>query len=206
MSMADQKFSQNDEQDTIGRIFNGVTGRLLDIGAYVPSTFSNSRALLDLGWSGVLVEPAPGPFKDLLDYYGANPRVELVNCAVGLDQGLCEFYDSCGDAVSTSSAQHKARWEAGAGSKFRKYWLNMVTVPDLVQQYGTNYNFLSLDVESLNFEIFKKIAGIMAANTAFRPKVLCVEHDGAHQAMREIVGSMAYREVSFNGENIIFSL
>jgi len=53
------RYSQNDEQDVILKHFDGRTGNFLDIGAYDGVTFSNTRALLELGWTGTLVEPNP---------------------------------------------------------------------------------------------------------------------------------------------------
>lgn len=40
--------------------------RFLDIGAWHPTIFSNTRALIELGWSGVIIEPSPGPFINLM--------------------------------------------------------------------------------------------------------------------------------------------
>ena len=37
--------------------------QFLEIGAYHPEEFSNTRALVELGWGGVYVEPSPKCFK-----------------------------------------------------------------------------------------------------------------------------------------------
>src|ERR1022692_1173497 len=42
------------------------TGTFLDIGAWHPTIFSNTRALIERGWSGVIIEPSPGPFINLM--------------------------------------------------------------------------------------------------------------------------------------------
>src|ERR1700683_5262801 len=52
--------------------------RFLDIGAYHPTDKSNTRALFELGWSGVMIEPAPGPMRSLLAEYGNEPRIALI--------------------------------------------------------------------------------------------------------------------------------
>ncbi len=108
------KHSQNDEESVILRLLSDVpppSGRLLDIGAFLPSLFSNSRALLDLGWSGVLVEPSPDPFNNLLKHYRDNQRVTLVNCAIAKTAELARFWDSGGDALSSASEDHLKKWE-----------------------------------------------------------------------------------------------
>ena len=38
----------------------------LDIGAWHPTIFSNTRLLIEQGWSGVIIEPSPGPFMNLM--------------------------------------------------------------------------------------------------------------------------------------------
>lgn len=57
-------------------------GRLLEIGAFDAFAMSNSRALIELGWSAVLFEPSPGPLRALVKEYGNNPKVEVVAAAV----------------------------------------------------------------------------------------------------------------------------
>lgn len=76
-------YSQNDEQNVILKFFGDKHGRFLDIGAYDGVTYSNTRALLELGWTGVLVEPSPHNLVKLIA--ACQPfadRVEVVGAAV----------------------------------------------------------------------------------------------------------------------------
>lgn len=50
-------YSQNDEERFILEFFGNHTGRFLDVGAFDGVDMSNTRRLLERGWSGVLVEP-----------------------------------------------------------------------------------------------------------------------------------------------------
>jgi hypothetical protein len=55
------------EEEAILQLFHDgkdaqQAGKALDIGAWSPTTFSNTRALYERGWELVLVEPSPGPF------------------------------------------------------------------------------------------------------------------------------------------------
>ena len=53
-------YSQNGEQKIILEYFQDkYKGKVLDIGANDGITLSNSRALIEKGWDGVLIEPAP---------------------------------------------------------------------------------------------------------------------------------------------------
>lgn len=58
-------YSQNNEQAIILKYFGSQRGTVLDIGANDGITLSNSRALIELGWSAVLVEPAEIAFRKL---------------------------------------------------------------------------------------------------------------------------------------------
>ena len=56
--------------------------RFLDIGAWHPTDKSNSRALIELGWSGVLFEPTPGNMINLLrccTACGEIPKVTVIH-------------------------------------------------------------------------------------------------------------------------------
>ena len=101
-------YSQNDEQAVITAYFGSTIGKFLDIGAYDGVKLSNTRALLEQGWTGTLVEPSPIVFTQLMantvDYAD---KVNLVNAAVTTEElEPLAFYDSMGDAISTTDPQH----------------------------------------------------------------------------------------------------
>lgn len=116
-------FSQQGEQAVILKYFGDQRGVALDVGANDGITLSNSRALVGLGWSAVLVEPAAPAFRKLLQNYGVTGsgrkpddfagtpgeyhamisgglvmapggRVTLVNAAITTRDGPIDFYDS----------------------------------------------------------------------------------------------------------------
>src|SRR6188768_2156012 len=107
-------YSQSNEEQFRLDHFNGKTdGCFMDVGAYQGTTFSNTRALAELGWSGVCIEPSPPAFWGLMQNYKGNTVVKLVNAAISYKEtGLIEFADSGGDAVSTTSAAHEKLWSA----------------------------------------------------------------------------------------------
>ena len=194
-------YSQNNEQEVIERLLPGNTGRLLDIGAYYPDKFSNTRALIDRGWQGVLVEPSPEPFRALLHHYAGNPNIELVNCAIVTHaSGLRAFYDAGGDAGSSFSAQHRDRW-AAAGVPFKKSWVHPLALSVLFETFGYGFDFISLDVESTNWELFSALP----FKDLTRLKVICVEHDMQHGAMSEMAAGYGFKQEAFNGENLILA-
>jgi hypothetical protein len=48
-------YSQNKEEEVILNYFNGHVGTFVDLGANDGITFSNTRALAERGWKGVLI-------------------------------------------------------------------------------------------------------------------------------------------------------
>ncbi len=82
-------YSQNDEEAFLVKLFAGKTGRLLDIGAYDGIEMSNTRRLIELGWSAVLVEAHWGNFQTLCqNNRGFESRVTLVCAALAPKSGL----------------------------------------------------------------------------------------------------------------------
>lgn len=61
--------------------------RFIDIGCWDPITFSNTRALYELGWTGVMIEPSPGPFIELL-----RCCTNAACCVRGTDERIHETY------------------------------------------------------------------------------------------------------------------
>jgi FkbM family methyltransferase len=87
-------YSQNNEEQIIIDYFGDYKGNLLDIGANDGITFSNSRKLLELGWSGELVEPANIPYLKLKELCKENKKVKLHKVAISDLRGELTFYSS----------------------------------------------------------------------------------------------------------------
>ncbi len=195
-------YSQNDEEKHILRILATYLrlerGRFLDIGAYNPTKFSNTRALFERGWSGVMVEASPGPFLDLLAEYGNCDRIKLICGAVSVVGGLLEFHHSEA-GVGTSNEPHYQKWRDTATFEGRFYTCAL-TIGDLLQTFGSNFDFVNIDVEGESAEVF-----IKALQSNLRPKCFCVEHDGKHEMLTRSALKRGYCREHLNGENVIFA-
>jgi FkbM family methyltransferase len=189
-------YSQNDEEKYILEFFNNLeTGKFLDIGSYDGVRFSNTYALVLKGWKGKEIEPSKHIFpklqKNLKDF-----KVELVNKAVGLEDGQLEFWDS-DDAVSTFDEEHKNKWEKKV--KFDKIKVEVISLDTLLNE-ESDYDFINLDVEGLNFELFKNIP----FEKLTKLKLICVEHDKRYEEMLEIIKPYGFKQINLNRENVIF--
>lgn len=212
--MPDPYTQHPDEERAILEIFEGFTGRALDVGAWVATTFSNTRALYEHGWSLVLVEPSPLPFYYLLKsctqcgnapscscqdrkVYGYDERVILIHAAVSRERTLLRMHAS-DDALSTAHDPLAAEW-GDSGGYYGRFWIPTLTVNDIGNQFGP-FDFISIDVEGMNREVFFSVP-----LEEMRPKAVCVEHSGKDLIeVQAHAHSLNYVTYYINGGNVIF--
>jgi FkbM family methyltransferase len=190
-------YSQNLEEVFITEYFKDQVGKFIDIGAYDIFKFSNTRRLYELGWTGIMVEPAPENYKTISDFYKLDQRIEVLNCAVGMVGGEIDFY-SCNDAVSTSNIDHMEKWQA-AGVPFVKIKVNQVNVIDFMNQYCHGVDFLSIDTEATNINIFRMIPDFVFDQI----RMLCIEHDNNQEEIEARLKRFSFKTIHTNAENII---
>jgi FkbM family methyltransferase len=199
---------QNHEDDVIVRHLESISdverfkpNQFIDIGGYHPEQFSNTRSLVKRGWGGVVVEPAPGNALNFLRFYADNPAIKLVNAAVvARDAKLATFWDSGGDAISTAVESHVHRWAGVA--RFTPYLTRQITVEELFNIVGYDFSVLSLDVESMNLELFQALP----LDKLTKLRALVVEHDGHVDVIRASMRAYdsSWKELALNGENLVF--
>ncbi len=192
-------YSQNDEERVIVEHFGDTKGRFLDIGAADGVTFSNTRRLHELGWTGTLVEPAPYQFMSLVENYSGSTGNDLVNIALADTTGLIDFWLS-GDLVSTLDESHRNLWASTAD--FVPTTICAVSVSDFLQKFNGPYKCINLDVEGINYTLLKKLPLY-----ALECDLICVEFE---DKKTEIVKWMAekyentFKLVYTSSENMIF--
>jgi len=198
-------YSQNNEEEIIVSEFarlNIQSGRFLDIGAWDGKGFSNTFRLAELGWRGVCVEASPTVFPCLIKNHAGNPLITLVNAAVAPAQAtLVEWFDSGGDAISTTNPAHRDKWEKGWKVKFTPFWVYTMPMIELFDKFGFDFDFINIDVESTNLEMFRALPWAALKQT----KVICVEHDGHQHAMAQLAAQHGFRALGMNGENLILT-
>lgn len=162
-------YSQNNEQEVITEFFNGRLGRFLDVGAHDGVSLSNTRALFELGWNGVLVEPNPVHFIKLWELYGGDTRAVLVNAAVdACNKGLVELkYNYEGPAYSSTLNPDKAI-EFKANDYSKSFYVSVCGVREL-EDFGP-FDFVSIDVEGMEIPILANSESILSGAS-----LLCVE-------------------------------
>lgn len=163
------KYSQYEEQEYILR-HTPVTGRFLDVGAYHPTCFSNTRALYERGWDGVMIEPSPEPFLALMKEYGEEPRVTLIHAALGMERCLLPMWATA-DAVSTTSAERFEQWKHSARF-YGKFYTPVFTWNEFFNQFGGDFQFVNIDTEGTSVDLL-----FAMLECGPLPGCICVEHD-----------------------------
>lgn len=195
------KFTQNNEQDFIDSyFFDKPNGRFVDIGAYHIERFSNTRSLYLAGWGGVLVEPQPENFKAIYDHYKDDPKIQVLNVAVGEPAGEIDFYESNGDAVGTTDEAHMKKW-GDVGVQYSKIKVKQVGVADFFNQYCKDVDFLSIDTEATNMNLFRNVPDFVWEQI----QMLCIEHDTFQEEIEGKLAPFGFYAIHVNSENIILA-
>lgn len=179
--------SQNKEEKYILEFFGGSIGNLLDIGANDGKTLSNSLALIEKGWSGVLVEPGKTAYSKLEKLHGFNPRINLVNFAISDKVGKVEFYESevhkpLGNSnyglLSTLDKNEISRWKGT--EKFNKTEVECLDFQTLLNFSQGSFDFITIDAEGVDLAILRQI-------DLSHVQLLCIEHNSSKQTRKEIL-------------------
>lgn len=194
-------YSQNEEEKYILEAAGDreQPGVFLDIGAFDGKTFSNTLALIERGWSGVLVEPSPYAFEFLLARHGNNSRLALVNAAVGRDRRLALFHPSR-DAVSTTDVTHYRIWKDTAHYD-PSYFLPQITVEDILthfQKFLHDLDFVSIDTEGTSADLFLHFPFHLSS-----PRIFCVEYDSSVDAITGLLAKIGYKIIYKSNENVV---
>lgn len=226
-----KNYSQFEEQTAILKAFGNpeIPRRFLDIGSWDAVTFSNTRALVELGWSGVLIEPAPGPMIELLR------SCTTPGCEVGVDERVHEPYGDrksvpcsrCGGirygfSDKVTIIQAAVGLEPGLmrlcatddalstnNEKNLKVWekeggfYGWINVPVITLEQIFNqfggFDFVNIDVEGTSVDLFLKMLSL-----GILPRCVAVEHDDRLSEACAAATSMNYSLTYSNGTNGVF--
>lgn len=194
-----KRYSQNKEQDYIIEYFNGKIGTFIDIGANTGIELSNTRALAELGWKGVFIEPSPKAFERLKKNYEGLPGFYFYNVALSDHNGKAILQES-GSLLSSSDIGLVSTFEASEMQRFKSITTyEPVTVK--TYKWKTFYNrlrikefdFVSLDVEGHELKILPDM-------DLSKTSLLCIEHNGSEQRKKDYL----YYTTPFGLSNIIY--
>jgi len=192
-----KSYGQNKE-DLILKDILDKSGTFLEIGAYCPFTFSNTRFLVEKGWSGVYVDGSPSALSRFVNEYITNNNIKIIQALVGNEHKMVKFYDSNGDGISSTDLRHKQKWEV-SGSKFKEIYSHMITPNILYELLPPTVDFINIDVEGQSANL-----ATLIDYDKLQTKVVCIEHDNAVYMLNSHMSKFNFNLHYVNGENIIF--
>jgi FkbM family methyltransferase len=143
----------------------------LDIGAYEPIDSNNTYFFYEKGSRGVVVEPTPKYVEKLKAF---RPGDTVLGVGVGVtDATEMNFYIMTEPQQNTFDKAHAEKFVREKGYKIEQVLkIPLVNINRIMAEHfgGKAPDYLSIDVEGMEFEITKTIDF-----TRFRPKVICVE-------------------------------
>lgn len=191
-----ETFSQYAEDLQVWEVVKDITnGRVLEIGAWNYETFSNSRKLILAGWEAALIEPSPGPLRDLAREYQGNPKVRVVGAAVTVLGGIVEIKvtDDAVSMVIGDTGRLETWKDAGFYGRIDYPAMSLKQVFDC---YGGDFEVVSIDVEGASVDLFAEMCRIGP-----RPRCVIVEHDNRIVELNQYAEAANYRQLTINGTN-----
>lgn len=185
-------------------------GFYIDIGAYHPQRYNNTKFFYDRGWHGINIEPNPNAIQLF-----QKDRMKDVNLNIGIGSkvGTLLFYVFESAALSTFSRKEADELLKADYRVRNKMNIQVDTLKNIMKKYvKSRVDFISVDTEGLDM-------GVLKSNDwkKYRPTLLCVETiDFVNQLAgtkkknirKESIGhylmSVGYRELFTNGLNSIF--
>ncbi|MBP7496979.1 MAG: FkbM family methyltransferase [Bacteroidales bacterium] len=170
--------SQIGEDILLNRIFekkikNGEMGFFVDVGAYHPYHLSNTYFFYKNGWRGINIEPRPGSAKF---FNKERPRDINLELAISDKKETLKYYmfKSKYSIVNTFCIEDTEEVNLNV-RKYNRKVIEIQTYPlsEVLDKYlpsGQEIDFLSIDVEGLDFNVLR-------SNNwkKYRPKILLVE-------------------------------
>lgn len=180
---------------------------VVEFGANNGTDLSNSKLLIEQGFSAILIEPS-AVFKQLKELHKNNENVFCENVAVGAKNGTIDFYESGAHVpggsdkalVSTADVRELKRWP---DVKFEKKIVQVVDVKTLRHKYPGDWDVISIDVEGLDWVVLQQID-----LNEVGCKLLCIEWNSVPTLAKQFTDYCAkfgMKEITRNAENLIFA-
>lgn len=204
-----RSYAQSGEDLIVQQIFGSYKGTLLSVGENDGSTYSNSRLLIENGFSAHLLEPGEA-CADLMCLHKDNDKVSVHNIGIGEKTGEVTFYESDNHVpggtdkglVSSTSYAETERWRK-AGVNFRETTIQLLTFKDFYESIGKpRFDYITIDAESQDWIILQQI-GLDAVGC----KVLVIEFNSDPELMLKMIQycrQFRLEVVHRNNENLIF--
>lgn len=189
-------YSQEEEDLVIDNLLNyKKRGFYVDVGAYDPTTFSNTKRFYLKGWRGINIEPDIDNFKKFLK---ERKRDVNLNIGVGNKSDNLFYYNFFPDTVSTFSINDMKRNLRKKYKLIKKTKISVRKLSFVLRKYcRQKIDFISIDTEGFDLEVLK-------SNNwkKFKPKIICIES----QKVKRFLSKIGYKKIYDNGINSLYMI
>lgn len=198
--------SQNNKEEIILNYFQEKKDEnsypaFLDLGAYDGIDLSNTRALTELGWAGVCVEPNPEIFQRLVENNKFFPKILNYEIAISTSDGIIEM-NANNSYYSTLVDAEVEKWKAI--EQFNKIKVRSMTWDRFYRIIclRNHFDFISIDCEGMDYEILTQMN-----LDELRCKMICIETNGIQtQKYIDYISKFdGFKVISTNPENLIMA-
>ncbi|MEM7086986.1 MAG: FkbM family methyltransferase [Bacteroidota bacterium] len=165
-------YSQEGEDIILDKIFKGKSnGYFVDVGAHHPTRYSNTYKFYRKGWVGINIDALPGSMEA---FKTQRPKDINLEKAIAQTEMELPFYIFNEPALNTFSEKEAKKKDGLRNFKIvETKMIKTCTLQSVLEEYlpkNKEIDFISIDVEGLDFEVLKSIN----INT-YRPRVILLE-------------------------------
>jgi len=184
--------------DLLGRKNSGF---YVDIGAYDPHTFSNTKRFYKRGWTGINIEPSPAGYRR---FVANRSRDTNINEGVCGEDGYKRYYEFFPAFLSTFSAERASQCLCDGYSLTGTQVLPVRRLAAILERHAEEkrrIDFFSIDTEGLELQILQSNDW-----ARFRPTLICLEvgEHGAEAELDEYLDSVGYSNAAETCLNKIY--
>ena len=167
-------YSQSGEDLLLDQLTGGKKqGFYVDVGAYDPHRFSNTKRFYKLGWHGINIEPNPKRYEKFI-----HERTRDININLGIADTASSgskriaFYEFFPDTLSTFSASMAQQYQRSGHPLVSTMDVPVDTLAHVLEMHASTVpiDFLSTDTEGFDLIVLQSNDW-----NRFRPRVICVE-------------------------------
>lgn len=200
------KYTQNNEEEVILNYFKDYTeGTFCDLGANDGITFSNTRALAERGFKGILIEPDPEAFERLQKLYEGHKGLYTYNYAISDTNGK-KFLQKSDSLLKTGDTGLVSTFNASEMKRFHGA-VNYTPTEVQVYTWGTarnrwsirSFDFISLDIEGDELRVLPSI-------DLTETKCICIEFNGREDLKKQYEQYLeGFKLIYTSAENLIYA-
>ena len=167
-------YGPNGEDAILRNMLRGISGGFyIDVGAYHPNRFSNTRTFYNDGWSGINIDAMPGSMKAFMK---ERPRDINLESAVSDRTETLTYHVFAEQAYNTFSHELATECVKSGKNKIREIKLDTMRLVDILDEYMPKdkiINLLSIDVEGYDMAVLRSNDWIR-----YLPEVIAIEEIG----------------------------